>query len=141
MMTLPNAPVFHSQRSIYPDFFTSGSDPKKHPVNDCIRDVVFPDELNEFIRGNLLIGNTMHDCDSCQGFYGSYDWKSRCDETGNYSGRWSTVDLGATVVFDPTSEVQTPLHFNTLNSSSGHWKLSYGTGEASVTIYYKAIRN
>lgn len=122
-----------------PAVYTIGPEKPEYPVEDCKDNIAdFSSELNEFMSGNLVVGNI--ECAQCPGYKGQYTWASRCDQNNHYDGTWSTPDYGATMSFEPTLVPDSSLHFSAV-SSIGIWKLRYNKGEEFVTIHYKMKRN
>lgn len=123
-----------------PVVYTIGSRKVQYPVKDCDDNVAdFSSHLNEFISGNVLIGRI--DCSQCPGFKGQYMWVSRCDQTYQSAGTWSTPDFGKTVSFEPTLLPDSTLQFSAVSTSTGKWKLRYSIGEEFVTVHYMMVRN
>ncbi|MGC3944135.1 MAG: hypothetical protein QM762_06345 [Chryseolinea sp.] len=120
----------------YPVSYTVGSDKSENPVEECKDNIAdFSEDLNEFMSGNLLVGRP--NCANCNVlFEGQYSWISRCDQTYQYTGTWSTPDRGAAMSFAPELLPDSTLQFKAINTSSGIWKLRYDIGDEFVTINY-----
>jgi hypothetical protein len=121
-----------------------GTDKTEHSIQDCKDNIEsFSKELNEFMSGNLVIGEGLDRLgQSVTEFRGTYTWVSRCDVNYQYSGIWNTPDAGAIITYESEALPDSTLQFKCATSpSSGTWKFHYEKGGETLIINYDLKRN